>query len=138
MSFLEGATIGTLSYSSLDDSTGFCGIFLTGFFWGTSSEDYSSEDTAGFGADFFPCVVGVCFAITFEPFLTGTWGSESSSSEDDSAFLFFRALFAFPFLSREAFLGAGLVGADLFSSTDTLDPFLGALAALALGWTGVS
>lgn len=53
-SFFEGATIGTLSYSSLDSTTGFlttAAFFATGFL-GASSEDDSSDDESGLTAFF--------------------------------------------------------------------------------------
>ena len=90
---------------------------------------------------FFGWTLGLGLATTFglglTAVLTGPWGSEYSSSDEDSCFFCFRPLVAFAFLSTEAFLWDALTGADFYSSTDTFDPFLGALLGLVLAWTGV-
>ena len=72
-SFLEGATIGTLSSYSLEDSTGFLTIgFFTAVFLGASSDEDSSSDE-GFITAFLAWTFGLGLTAGFTAaFLTGT------------------------------------------------------------------
>lgn len=101
------------------------GAFTAGF--AGFSLLYSEDDSLAAFPPFLACV-----ATTFAPFL-GFYSSYSS----ELGYLALTGFFVLT-LSADPFLVPFLAGTGVYSSTDALDPFLGALTTFFFYWAGVS